>query len=115
MEPWEWTGLAILFWTPGLVLLAMQDKQPAPFLAVCPTCQGQATMTIKRSCDTILAVVLVLLFPLVGLIYVLVTMNKYKVYCGACQTCLGEGKYPRSFVQPLPVAPSATAASHTGP
>jgi len=76
-------------WLFGIALLLTEPEIPSPAQTYCPFCRYAAPFKIKKSCDTGIAVALLLLFPLIGLIYVLAVRGKYKCYCSVCNIPLG--------------------------
>lgn len=105
-------AVVLILWVVGFVLLAMQPRLPMAPRVVCPRCSLQTTALMMRSCDTVLAAVLILLLPLIGVIYVLVTRGKVRLRCAACKGLITETRgVPMVSAPPVPSAASPVAAA----
>lgn len=84
----------VVFLIMGALLPSLATKPPAVCPVTCPICGTHAHAIIKRSCDGAAAGLLMIFMPFIGLIYILMTMNSFKVHCPHCKTYLYEGRNP---------------------
>lgn len=78
-------GIVLIAWVFALI----RPRIPEGGATYCPFCKQHVIYKTKWKTDTIASMILSLVFPLPGLIYILIQRSKYKCYCSVCKHSLG--------------------------